>query len=184
MKQIQPLADSKSPFFRLLRELRDQIYDHIWKNTDKTRQWYKEKQYIVTYDLGSTAEETLPVEKARWLLTNKQMLQEGLQQLHQKSGWHFKGSYGEKRPQYYVLPLITLTQARTHHIAVSGIKPLHFDNERRMYSLKSSTCTDINESALSASASSPVDAVYIHKTRAVYIHMTRADPSLNPSTLL
>jgi hypothetical protein len=102
-----------------------------------------------------------------WLLTNKQMLQEDLQQLHQKSEWHFKGSYGETKPQYYVLPLVTPAQARTHHIAVSGFQPLHFDNERRIYSLKSSTCTDINGSALSTSASSPVDAVYIHMTRAV-----------------
>jgi hypothetical protein len=64
MKQLQPLADSESPFFRLPREIRDQIYGHIWKDTRKIRQWYKQKHYTVTYDLGSTAHEKLPVEKA------------------------------------------------------------------------------------------------------------------------
>jgi hypothetical protein len=164
MEQLQPLADSESPFFRLPREIRDQIYGHIWKDTCKIRQWYKQKHYTVTYDLGSTAQEKLPLEKALWLLANKQMLHEGLQELHQRSEWHFEGSLGETRPKYYVLPSMTPTQARTHHIVVSGLQPLEFDTERRIYSLKQSTFADLNESALSASA---VNTVSVYMTRAV-----------------
>jgi hypothetical protein len=34
------------------------------------------------------------------------MLHEGLQELHQKSEWHFEDSLEEARPKYYVLAII------------------------------------------------------------------------------
>jgi hypothetical protein len=46
-----------------------------------------------------------PLEQAMWLLASKQMLHEGLQELHQKSDWHFEGSWRKTRLKYYVLPL-------------------------------------------------------------------------------
>jgi hypothetical protein len=111
MNHLQPLADSASPFFKLSREIRAQIYDHLWNDTRKIRQWYKQNRYTVTYNLDTKDEATIPHKTATWLLTNKQMLHEGIQQLHQNSAWHFAdhNSYdGSARTLYYTFPLTIL----------------------------------------------------------------------------
>jgi hypothetical protein len=56
---------------------------------------------------------------------------------------------------------MTPTQARTHHIVVSGLQLLNFDTERRIYSLKKPSFANLNESALSASA---VNATSVYMT--------------------
>jgi hypothetical protein len=80
--------------------------------------------------------------------------------------WHFKNSDETTKSLYYIFPLMTPTQARTHKIVISDRdQPLEFDTARQIYSLRSATLTGINESANSASAISPIDTIYIYITR-------------------
>ena len=80
--------DVVSPIFKLPRELRDMIYNYAWNDTGAIMQRYQGNLYKVSYrtPLWETAlHMSVPRGTAKWLLTNKQILREGLEQLRREA---------------------------------------------------------------------------------------------------
>ena len=107
------------PFFDLPREIRDTIYDYVWLHTPAVAQYWGDScnpDNILVYSKEHYKEDSrLPV-KLTWLLTSKQMLEEGLCQLHKQSVWHII-SYNagfKKGLKAGSLPLGP--QCRTYHL--------------------------------------------------------------------
>jgi hypothetical protein len=87
-----PAVPRQNPltFFSLPREIRDTIYDHIWLHTPAIEQHWAGHEIpdnILVYSKEHYKEEGLRP-KLTWLLTSKQMLEEGLDQLHRQAVWH------------------------------------------------------------------------------------------------
>ncbi|KAF3010052.1 hypothetical protein E8E13_011531 [Curvularia kusanoi] len=88
-KANQP-EDIAFRFLDLPIELRDMIYDYVWIGSSITKQRLKYKVYTVLYraplwdpDQGRRISRRI----SGWLLTNKQIMREGLAQLHRESAW-------------------------------------------------------------------------------------------------
>ncbi|KAF1847763.1 uncharacterized protein K460DRAFT_403089 [Cucurbitaria berberidis CBS 394.84] len=111
-----------SSFFESLpREIRDTIYGYVWTSTPTILQRYRRKEYFVSYGDQDLRCDDKDWEhwSAPWLLTNKQMLLEGLAEFHQQSFWHFKTeSHAVLKPSEYTFPLITPGLVRTHHLHI------------------------------------------------------------------
>jgi hypothetical protein len=68
------------------------IYHSIWSDTSRIRQHHASNVYTITYGVQPefvTRLRDRREQRATWLLANKQMLWEGLEQLSQKITWHF-----------------------------------------------------------------------------------------------
>jgi hypothetical protein len=86
------------PFLRLPREIRDLIYHEIWQNKLPFTIISQDSEFMVEYEICSTQgyQVTIPGLKARskqskypapWILTNKQILVEAVEQFQHKSSW-------------------------------------------------------------------------------------------------
>ena len=91
-----------SGFLKLPRELRDMIYDYAWSDTGAIRQRFKGRIYKVSYrrPLWKTARLFYARRgNAQWLLINKQVMYEGLEQLLREGTWYINGNnYPPYRP--------------------------------------------------------------------------------------
>jgi len=67
----------------------------------------------------------VPAKTAVWLLANKQMLDEGMFQLHQKCTWHFYDNDTESLTSC-IFPLNTSSLAWAHNLNISPIENLDF----------------------------------------------------------
>ncbi|KAF2255348.1 hypothetical protein BU26DRAFT_559958 [Trematosphaeria pertusa] len=95
------LPSSTSRFFDLPREIRDQIYHELWTTSAPLPLSHKSFHYHIQYTPSPTplldpehphpriATFTAPAPpfRAPWLLTNKQLLAESLEQLQRKGDW-------------------------------------------------------------------------------------------------
>jgi len=158
---------SNSPFFTTLpTEVRDIIYNYLWSGTKTIVQRYDTKDYKVTYDRRhDSVEASSAVDKIPWLLTNKQMMREGIRQLHQKSTWHLDNRILDTHPQSYVLDAITPAECHTHEIFIRCDWPMIFDDVKRVYRLSEVARAEINRSAATANSSTPLDTVCIKLVR-------------------
>ncbi|KAF1833399.1 hypothetical protein BDW02DRAFT_599092 [Decorospora gaudefroyi] len=122
-----------SPFFtKLARELRDKIYGYIWSEAPVILQRYKRKWYTVSYGTQPVLED-LTRFQAKWLLTNQQMLLEGLAEFHQRSVWYLGDRKSPRRLlpcEEYVFPLITPGLVHAHHLYIYDSS---FVSQRRSY---------------------------------------------------
>jgi hypothetical protein len=114
-------------FTKLPREVRDMIYDHLLSHAPAIKQQYKRQIYTVTY--GQRFGDMRTYEMS-WLLTNKQMLLEGLRQFHERSIWIFAG--GRTQPSEYVFPLITPGRVPTFHVGL-GRRTSHVNNHEALH---------------------------------------------------
>ncbi|KAH3905068.1 hypothetical protein HBI56_230520 [Parastagonospora nodorum] len=106
-------------FFQLPRELRDMVYQFLWLDA-QIHQRYKKKHFIVTYgDQGGLGLEDTSQGKAPWLLTNKQMMLEGLAEFHRRAVWIFE-SWGKTDKKEYIFPLIKPALVHEQHLYVDG----------------------------------------------------------------
>lgn len=158
---------SNSPFFTTLpTEVRDIIYDYLWNDTKTFAQRYDTKDYKVTYDRRhDSVEAPSASDKIPWLLTNKQMMREGIRQLHQKSTWHLDNRISDTHPQSYILDAITPSECHTHEIFIRCDWPMIFDDVKRVYRLSEVARAEINRSAATANSSTPLDTVCIKLVR-------------------
>lgn len=80
-----------SQFLELPREIRGMIYDYIWTAIGAINLCYGNRVYTITYRTShweSIRGLTTPSGNAVWLLTNKQIMHEGLLQLRREATWH------------------------------------------------------------------------------------------------
>lgn len=116
-------------FFDLPREIRDMIYHYIWSDTTSIRQHHAGDVYTVTYGVKSnivtgmksanfTRHPECREQSATWLLANKQMLREGLEQLGQKITWHFGPSIHQSQWKIRNSRLITPYKARGYQLQI------------------------------------------------------------------
>lgn len=71
-------SNSKSPFFKLPRELRDQIYHHVYNGLDTGCFKYGGTTVDLTYKAGNTD----ICQSSTWFLASKQLATEALEQFH------------------------------------------------------------------------------------------------------
>lgn len=92
------MSNDQSPFFRLSLEIRDMIYDGLLKATPIIDGIQGQHQFAieikVTYGKPSNTDvqdfEATSQRLPLWLLTNKEILQAGIRQLHFKGEWLLK----------------------------------------------------------------------------------------------
>ncbi|KAF2792719.1 hypothetical protein K505DRAFT_362634 [Melanomma pulvis-pyrius CBS 109.77] len=104
-------------FFHLPRELRDQIYDEVWKKHPMVTFPYRGLKLHIHYDGGHACSKYLPT----WLLTNKSMLEEGLEQLARKSTTYWTPSINfitSTKPS----PLLVPTHIRNLNVQLGDLK--------------------------------------------------------------
>jgi hypothetical protein len=117
MRQFVPTPSQSSLLSKLPREVRDIIYDHLWQGTKRIEQRYKSDTYTVTYDMACLPlERVIPAQRAAWLLTNKQIMDEGMYQLHQKSTWHVHFLGPPAKSYNYIFPLNVPPRAAAQHL--------------------------------------------------------------------
>jgi hypothetical protein len=162
-----PVSKSQSPFFaKLPAEVRDIVYDYLWSDTQAIVQRYNNKDYKITYDRHHNSLEALPIsDSVPWLLTNKQMLREGIRQLHQKSTWHLDDRVVPEDPRKYVFDPITPSKCHTHEVFIQCDWPMIFDDRTRVYRLSNIAQDEIRRSAATANESTPLDTFCIKLVR-------------------
>jgi hypothetical protein len=97
------------------------IFDLVWTDTSSIRQHHAGNVYTVTYGAKpdiSTSYSICRGESAVWLLANKQMLREGLEQLSQKITWHFGPSTRQSEWKIRNSRLITPHKARGYQLQI------------------------------------------------------------------
>ena len=133
------------------------IYHNIWTDTTNIRQHHAGKVYTITYgtrprianstDEYLTSNDDYGGESATWLLVNKQMLQEGLDQLSQEVTWHFGPSTQTDRKSRNSR-LITPSKARGYQLrlgyAVLGLQVLFQNDECAKHFLQEWRPNDTN----------------------------------------
>ncbi|KAG9194854.1 hypothetical protein G6011_04889 [Alternaria panax] len=165
IERYKPLVGSQSGFFLILsQEVRDMIYDKVWGDAHTTSQRFQHTDWNITYDGGNDSLDFSI--SARWLLTNKQMLEQGVQQLHQKSTCHLNEGdnnipCGPDTPQ-----LLKPFQARSYAIHLQR-EPFIFDEDQRTYRINSTARTQINQTLGWTDSMSPVRSFQIHSRRPV-----------------
>lgn len=113
---MQPAAGS-TILFKLPRELRDKIYHELWRDGPLIKQRYGRVKYDITYTLLDHSQWPVTSNKHPWLLTNKQTLHEGIEQLHTRSIWHMFYHHERKTKRVnYIFPL--LTPGRAQHVSM------------------------------------------------------------------
>lgn len=88
---LRTSSEGVSRFLGLPREIRDMIYDYIWTATGAIKLCYGDRIYTITYRTSyweDTQKLSIPGSNAMWLMTNKQIMQEGLLQLRRHAVWH------------------------------------------------------------------------------------------------
>ncbi|KAF2833802.1 hypothetical protein CC86DRAFT_15217 [Ophiobolus disseminans] len=88
---------SSSYFFRLPRELKDQIYHRLWSNT---LLGFRHKEFVVIARYEVTANFAILKGLPAWLITNRQFLEEGMQQFFDHA--QFTVGEGQSFPFYEV----------------------------------------------------------------------------------
>lgn len=88
-----PIPVSASPLFALPRELRDMIFDEVWKQVPSFKIRYSSQVSRVTY-CGTMVEPTIttvdsnsPTACSPWIFADEQVFQEATEQLQRWSGW-------------------------------------------------------------------------------------------------
>lgn len=84
-------SEGVSHFLELPREIRDMIYDYILTAVGAIKLRLGNRIYTITYRTShweSTQNLSIPESDAVWLMTNKQIMQEGLLQLRRHAVWH------------------------------------------------------------------------------------------------
>jgi hypothetical protein len=124
-------VDIPPGFSKLPRELRDMIYNYIWNDTEAIRQHHKGRVYKVSYrrPLWQTARHLLARRgNAQWLLTNKQVMHEGLSQLLREATWHITSSdYSHYSRRSETLKPPRLTADFIPRLAPADIRVVHLD---------------------------------------------------------
>lgn len=80
-----------SHFLELPREIRDMIYDYIWTAVGAIKLCYGERIYTISYRTShweSARGLRVLGHSSMWLMTNKQIMEEGLLQLRRHAAWH------------------------------------------------------------------------------------------------
>jgi hypothetical protein len=78
-------------FLELPREIRDMICDYIWTATGAIKLCYGNRIYTITYRTShweSARGLRVLGDSSKWLMTNKQIMEEGLLQLRRHAVWH------------------------------------------------------------------------------------------------
>ncbi|KAH7402011.1 hypothetical protein DE146DRAFT_780321 [Phaeosphaeria sp. MPI-PUGE-AT-0046c] len=100
MAQVPPQMLSSPHILRLPREIRDQIYDTVFQAQEPFEVTVSNYLYprgrgntmfLVSYTLPNTAETEHPAQRRhnglKWLLANKQICEEGIEQFQRKATW-------------------------------------------------------------------------------------------------
>ncbi|KAG9204348.1 hypothetical protein G6514_001422 [Epicoccum nigrum] len=103
-------SEGISQFLELPREIRDMIYDYIWTAIGAIKLCHGNRIYTITYQTShweSTQGLSIPKRNEMWLMTNKQIMKEGLWQLRRHAVWHindgaarFKYLQGFEEPEH------------------------------------------------------------------------------------
>jgi hypothetical protein len=127
-------STSQSPFLsKLPREVRDIIWDHLWQAIQRIEQRYKRNTYTVTYDMvGLPFDRKVPAQATAWLLTNKQIMDEGMFQLHQKLTWHFHDTRQRMKPYSYIFPLNIPSRAAAQHLYIHDWQSISYSGYAAM----------------------------------------------------
>jgi hypothetical protein len=97
------------------------IFHNIWTDTSSIRQHHAGNVYTVTYGVKPdmfTCLDDFRGQSAAWLLANKQMLQEGLEQLSQETTWHFGPSIQQSQWKGRGSRLIVPYKARGYQLQI------------------------------------------------------------------
>ena len=84
-------SEGVSHFLELPREIRDMIYDYIWIAVGAIKLCYGDRIYTITYRTShweSARGLRVLGHSSMWLMTNKQIMEEGLLQLRRHAAWH------------------------------------------------------------------------------------------------
>lgn len=144
--RLQPTAGF-AILFKLPRELRDKVYHELWKDGALIKQRYGRVKYNITY--GELR--YLPSKSCKhpWLLTNKQMLHEGIQQLHTESIWHMFDYHQRKTKRVnYVLPLMTPGRAQHVRIHLNHLRSNMDMNIKTLHRIVTKLLSDPHASSL------------------------------------
>ncbi|KAF2790725.1 hypothetical protein K505DRAFT_327376 [Melanomma pulvis-pyrius CBS 109.77] len=89
--------ESVSPFSKLPRELRDYIYDELWKDTPCLQSRRSGSTTVAVYKVkGAESFDRRAQDLPIWLLTSKLILEEAMEQFHRCSEWSTRaGVYGQ-----------------------------------------------------------------------------------------
>lgn len=152
---------SESRFLKLPRELRDEIYHQLWSAGPRITQRYDGRYYAVSYQRDSLLSTQLPPNATHpWLLTNKQILHEGVQQLHQHSTWYFDDTSQTLKSEYR-FPLITPSQVRGLHLDIRLFPWLVVKDWGERTALDSRTMAVVNRMVDSMSEDSNIQQINI-----------------------
>ena len=112
-----------SPFMELPQELRDMVYHELWNLTPSIRL----PHLVLCYD-GATDEDEGCL--SGWLLTNKAILEQGLQQLHRSVIWNWRASHVRYVPSpatrsSSLIALTTATHFRIYLESTASAQSVH-----------------------------------------------------------
>lgn len=79
-----------SQFLRLPRKLRDQVYHELWSDTKKLKVEYHGAMFEVAYGHDQTDSQQ---GNNLWIMANKQILQEAVEQYQRESNWTLEPCY-------------------------------------------------------------------------------------------
>ncbi|KAJ4351350.1 uncharacterized protein N0V89_006690 [Didymosphaeria variabile] len=150
-ERLQP-ATGTTILFGLPRELRDKVYHELWKDGPLIKQQYGRIKYDITYvwpECGKWPDESY---KHPWLLTNKQTLHEGIEQLHRQSVWHMfdyhERKYKHNKRMNHVLPLLTPGCARSVRIHLNTMRSNLNIDVKSAHGMVEKICADPRASSL------------------------------------
>jgi hypothetical protein len=154
-------------FSRLPLEIRDVIYGKIWGDADTTSQRSQRIGYDMAYDGGNDPLDFsvgTEANRTNWLLTNKQMMTEGIHQLYRKSTCHLNDGDNAISSRPDASQLLRSLQVLSYAIYLQH-EPFIFDGEQRSYRMNSAVRTQINRTIGWAGSTSPVKSFQIHVKR-------------------
>ncbi|KAF2109108.1 hypothetical protein BDV96DRAFT_605181 [Lophiotrema nucula] len=98
-RETSPLA---SKFFQLPQKLRNMVYHELWKDTKKIKVQYRGAMFEVEYASGQDGKQQ---RSCLWIMANKQIMQEAMEQYQRESIWALEPWYLPKAPATHGLLL-------------------------------------------------------------------------------
>ncbi|KAL1592857.1 hypothetical protein SLS60_011274 [Paraconiothyrium brasiliense] len=152
MERLQPTTTGTMTLFSLPQEIRDKVYHELWKDGPVIKQQYGRIKYDITYIWPECGKWPHRSYRHPWLLTNKQILHEGIQELHRRSVWHMFDYHERKNKRdkrtNYIFPLLTPGCARSVRIHLNTMRSNLNINVKTAHRMVEKICADRHASSL------------------------------------